>query len=129
MLYGLRELGNVEIRASFNTKQERLHAKSYIFTRKTNFDTAYIGSSNLSRSALTKGLEWNLRVTTIENPHIINKTKATFDSYWNSDDLRNLIQKKRFVDLKNLSGTSAMSAMVSRQIVNTLHVLNVRHIK
>lgn len=90
MLYGLRELGNVEIRASFNTKQERLHAKSYIFTRKTNFDTAYIGSSNLSRSALTKGLEWNLRVTTIENPHIINKTKATFDSYWNSDDFEKL---------------------------------------
>lgn len=90
MLYGLRELGNVEIRASFNTKQERLHAKSYIFTRKTNFDTAYIGSSNLSSSALTKGLEWNMRVTTIENPHIINKTKATFDSYWSSDDFEKL---------------------------------------
>lgn len=86
MLFNLCNLGNVEIRASFNTKQERLHAKSYIFTRKSNFDTAYIGSSNLSRSALTRGLEWNMRVTTIENPHIINKTKATFDSYWNSDD-------------------------------------------
>jgi HKD family nuclease len=86
MLYSLSEMGNVEIRASFNTKQERLHAKAYIFSRKSNFDTAYIGSSNISRSALTKGLEWNMRVTTIENPHIINKTKATFDSYWNSDD-------------------------------------------
>lgn len=90
MLFNLCNLGNVEIRASFNTKQERLHAKSYIFTRKSNFDTAYIGSSNLSRSALTKGLEWNMRVTTIENPHIINKTKATFDSYWNSDDFEKL---------------------------------------
>lgn len=27
-----------------------------------------------------------MRVTFVENPHIINKTKATFDSYWNSDD-------------------------------------------
>ncbi len=86
LLYNLRELGNVEIRASFNTKQERLHAKAYIFSRHSSFDTAYIGSSNISRSALTKGLEWNMRVTSIENNHIINKTKATFDNYWNSED-------------------------------------------
>ena len=90
MLYKLREMGHVEIRASFNTRQERLHAKAYIFTRKSSFDTAYIGSSNMSRSALTKGLEWNMRVTSVENPHIINKTKATFDSYWNSDDFEPL---------------------------------------
>lgn len=86
MLYELKQLGNVEIKASYNTKHERLHAKAYIFGRNNNFDTAYIGSSNLSRSALTKGLEWNLRITSIENPHIINKTRASFDNYWNSDD-------------------------------------------
>ena len=85
-LFELSQLGNVTIRASFNTKQERLHAKAYIFNRRNGFNTAYIGSSNLSRTALTKGLEWNMRVTSIENPHIINKTKATFDNYWNSDD-------------------------------------------
>ena len=85
-LHELAQLGHVEIRASFNTKQERLHAKAYIFSRHSNFDTAYIGSSNISRSALTKGLEWNMRVTSVENPHIINKTKATFNNYWNSED-------------------------------------------
>jgi superfamily II DNA or RNA helicase len=85
-LHKLSELGNVQIRASFNTQQERLHAKAYIFNRRNGYDTAYIGSSNLSRSALTKGLEWNMRVTSIENPHIINKTKATFENYWNSDE-------------------------------------------
>ena len=85
-LYELAQLGDVSIRASFNTQQERLHAKAYIFNRLNGFNTAYIGSSNLSRSALTKGLEWNMRVTSVENPHIINKTKATFDNYWNSDD-------------------------------------------
>ena len=85
-LYELAQMGDVTIRASFNTQQERLHAKAYIFNRYNGFNTAYIGSSNLSRSALTKGLEWNMRVTSVENPHIINKTKATFDNYWNSDD-------------------------------------------
>lgn len=85
-LYGLKEFGNVQIRASYNNKQERLHAKAYIFSRNNGFDTAYIGSSNMSRSALTKGLEWNMRVTSVENGHILNKTKATFETYWNSDD-------------------------------------------
>ncbi len=85
-LYELAQMGDVTIRASFNTQQERLHAKAYIFNRYNGFNTAYIGSSNISRSALTKGLEWNMRVTSVENPHIINKTKATFDNYWNSDD-------------------------------------------
>lgn len=85
-LYKLKESGDVQIKASYNTHQERLHAKAYIFYRNNGFDTAYIGSSNMSRSALTKGLEWNIRVTNTENTHILNKTKATFDNYWNSDD-------------------------------------------
>lgn len=84
-LIELKELGDVKIKASYNTNDERLHAKAYIFKRENGFDTAYIGSSNISRSALTKGLEWNLRVTNIENPHIIRSTQATFDSYWNSE--------------------------------------------
>ena len=82
MLLDLKELGDVEIKASYNRKDERLHAKAYIFKRENGFDTAYIGSSNISRSALTKGLEWNLRVTNVENSHIIRSTQATFDSYW-----------------------------------------------
>ncbi|WP_171832161.1 MULTISPECIES: DUF3427 domain-containing protein [unclassified Oceanispirochaeta] len=82
----LSELPNTKIRISYNTSHERLHAKSYIFERNNGLDTAYIGSSNISRSALTKGLEWNLRVTSQENPHIIEKAKATFEHYWNSTD-------------------------------------------
>jgi HKD family nuclease len=79
----LSEFSNVEIKISFNTNQERLHAKSYLFMRNSGFHTAYIGSSNLSRSALTNGLEWNLKVTQQEIPHIISKCKNTFDTYWN----------------------------------------------
>jgi len=82
----LSRLPRTEIRVSYQTKLERLHAKSYIFERNSGFDTAYIGSSNLSLSALTKGLEWNIRVTAQENPHIIEKAKATFDHYWNSPE-------------------------------------------
>jgi len=82
----LASLPNCEVRLSYNTGQERLHAKTYIFRRRTGFDTAYIGSSNISRSALTNGLEWNLKVTSQEIPHIIEKFNSTFETYWNSPE-------------------------------------------
>lgn len=85
----LSELPNTEIRISYHTEIERLHAKSYIFERNTGLSTAYIGSSNLSKSAQTDGLEWNIRVTNIENPHIIKTALATFDRYWNSQNFEN----------------------------------------
>ncbi len=80
----LAQLPNTEIRISYNAQIERLHAKSYIFERHSGFSTAYIGSSNLSKSAQTDGLEWNIRVTNVENPHIIKTALATFNLYWNS---------------------------------------------
>ena len=86
----------VEIRVSYNCDLDRLHAKSYIFVRESGMNTAYIGSSNISRSALTKGLEWNMRITNQENPHIIQKALATFDTYWNSDNFEDY-DYERFV--------------------------------
>ncbi|AJH16176.1 DUF3427 domain-containing protein [Myroides profundi] len=82
----LSKLPNTEIKISYNIGNERLHAKAYMFYRNTGFHTAYIGSSNFSRSALTDGLEWNVKVTTKEIPQIINKFKKTFESYWNSEE-------------------------------------------
>ena len=89
----LQNLPNTEVKISYLTDIQRLHAKAYIFERNSGADTAYIGSSNLSHAAFTKGLEWNLRVTAKENPHILNKAKATFRHYWNSPDFENLTER------------------------------------
>jgi superfamily II DNA or RNA helicase len=78
----LSSLENTEVKVSYNTGNERLHAKAYLFQRNTGFHTGYIGSSNFSRSALTDGLEWNLKVTTKEVSHIIDKFRKTFETYW-----------------------------------------------
>ncbi|WP_076538060.1 DUF3427 domain-containing protein [Shewanella sp. UCD-KL21] len=82
----LASLPNTEVKLSYNTNRERLHAKSYLFMRNTGFHTGYIGSSNLSHSALTSGLEWNLKITFQEIPHIIEKSLSTFETYWESAD-------------------------------------------
>ena len=82
----LSRFPNIKLRISYNTHHERLHAKSYLFRRNSGFHTAYIGSSNLSKSALTHGLEWNLKVTSLEIPHIIEKCAHTFETYWHAED-------------------------------------------
>ncbi|WP_407332307.1 DUF3427 domain-containing protein [Enterovibrio sp. 27052020O] len=82
----LASLPNTQVKLSYNTDRERLHAKSYLFLRDTEYHTGYIGSSNLSHSALTNGLEWNLKITSKEIPHIIKKSLSTFETYWASNE-------------------------------------------
>ena len=109
----------VEIKVSYNCDLDRLHAKSYIFVRESGMNTAYIGSSNMSRSALTKGLEWNMRITNQENPHIIQKALATFDTYWNSDNFEDY-DYARFVAA--ISERNEVKRSVGR-ILQKYHVL------
>lgn len=108
----LSKLPNTEIRISYNTQIERLHAKSYIFERNSGFSTAYIGSSNLSKSAQTDGLEWNIRVTNIENPHIIKTALATFNLYWNSHNFEDFNEggvEKLYNELKKEKQPTGLS--------------------
>jgi superfamily II DNA or RNA helicase len=90
----LSSLKNTEVKVSYNTGNERLHAKAYLFQRNTGFHTGYIGSSNFSRSALTDGLEWNLKITTKEVGHIIDKFKKTFEAYWQNSEFESFDKNK-----------------------------------
>ncbi len=84
-LDALRDLG-ADIRVSYDMSTTRLHAKAWLFHRRSGFSTAYIGSSNLTYSAQISGLEWNVRVSGARNPDVIDKVAAVFESYWNSGD-------------------------------------------
>lgn len=115
----LSKLDNTQVKISYNTGNERLHAKAYLFKRNTGFHTGYIGSSNFSRSALTDGLEWNLKVTTKEVGHIIDKFQKTFDSYWESDDFElfnDELHKERLVGALNVGRTGRGSPSTRRPI-------------
>ena len=75
-----------KVRVSYETAQTRLHAKSWLFERDSGFHTTYVGSSNLTHSALLDGLEWNVRATAVDNPAIVARVAATFEQYWNEPE-------------------------------------------
>lgn len=78
----VREFG-AEVKVQYDALRTRLHAKAWLFRRDSGFDTAYVGSSNLSRSALLEGVEWNVRLSKVANASLMQKFQATFDTYWN----------------------------------------------
>jgi superfamily II DNA or RNA helicase/HKD family nuclease len=73
---------DAEVKVNYEIRSTRLHAKAWLFRRDTGFDTAYVGSSNLSKSALLDGLEWNVRLSSVATPRVLDKFEATFDAYW-----------------------------------------------
>ena len=77
----LVEMG-AEIKVSYDTASTRLHAKAWLFHRESGFSTAYVGSSNLSHSALVVGQEWNVRLSEVQTPAVLSKFRASFESYW-----------------------------------------------
>ncbi|MEZ5065907.1 MAG: DUF3427 domain-containing protein [bacterium] len=84
-LDALAELG-AEVKVSYDTGRTRLHAKSWMFHRNSGLTTAYIGSSNLSASALLDGLEWNVRLSVVDNAPILRRFKAAFEQYWSEPE-------------------------------------------
>ncbi len=75
-----------EVRVQYDAARTRLHAKAWLFERNSGFNTAYVGSSNLTTSAMLEGVEWNVRLSTTATPALMQKFRATFDTYWNSSE-------------------------------------------
>lgn len=57
------------------------HPKAWIF-RRGERALAYVGSSNMSRAALTDGVEWNLRVDRASEPARVEAIRDAFDALW-----------------------------------------------
>ena len=73
-----KELGDkVELRF-YNDKDRSFHPKSYIFHHE-NLSEIYIGSSNISRSALTSGIEWNYRFNNSQDSQNFKLFYETFE--------------------------------------------------
>jgi HKD family nuclease len=80
----LHRLG-AEIRVAFDARTTKLHAKAWLLERESGLATAFVGSSNLSHTALFDGLEWNVRLSSMDAAHVIDRVRMTFESHWASE--------------------------------------------
>ena len=78
----LARLPGCEGRVSRDGRRTRLHAKAWLFQRKTGFGSAYVGSANLSGAALTGGLEWTVKLTQRAQEALFARAVAHFETLW-----------------------------------------------
>lgn len=74
-----------QVRVAFDARTTKLHAKAWLLERSSGLTTAFVGSSNLSHTALFDGLEWNVRLSQVDAPHVIDRVRMTFESHWASE--------------------------------------------
>ncbi|MFM2152754.1 MAG: hypothetical protein RL199_1189, partial [Pseudomonadota bacterium] len=77
---------NVAVRVSYDGRRTRLHAKAWLFRRRSGFHTAWVGSANLSGAALSSGLEWTMKASVVDLPHVVEKFEGTFETLWNEGE-------------------------------------------
>lgn len=70
------------MRVSLDGRRTRLHAKAWLFQRKSGFGSAYVGSANLSGAALTGGLEWTVKLTQRAQEALFARAVAHFETLW-----------------------------------------------
>jgi len=72
----------------FESAGKSFHMKAYLFVKSAGGSPvagrAFVGSSNISCSALTHGLEWNLRVDMDENPSRFTELREKFEQLYSS---------------------------------------------
>jgi HKD family nuclease len=62
----------------YNVPNKPFHPKAYIFEYENSGDI-FIGSSNISKSALTSGIEWNYRLSKEAKMEDFNYYKSAFE--------------------------------------------------
>lgn len=84
-LYLLKsEFGDkIDLRFYYTKDEQSFHPKAYFFHKQFGSDV-FVGSSNISRSALTSGVEWNYRLNSNQNQKDFDEFYKTFENLFNN---------------------------------------------
>lgn len=75
----------IDLRFYYTKDEQSFHPKAYFFHKKFGSDV-FVGSSNISRSALTGGggVEWNYRLNSNQNQKDFDEFYKTFENLFNN---------------------------------------------
>ena len=77
---------SVEVRvvetAALASRSRSFHPKAWIVRGEGGDDVAFVGSSNVSRAALTDGVEWNLRLERARDAAGFARITTAFEALW-----------------------------------------------
>lgn len=104
----LARLPGCEVRVSLDGRRTRLHAKAWLFQRRTGFGSAYVGSANLSGAALTGGLEWTVKLTQRAQEALFARAIAHFEALWADSEFQRY-------DPDNLEHRQALASALGRE--------------
>ncbi len=104
----LARLPGCEVRVSLDGRRTRLHAKAWLFRRRTGFGSAYVGSANLSGAALTGGLEWTVKLTQRAQEALFARAIAHFEALWADSEFQSY-------DPDNADHRQALAAALGRE--------------
>lgn len=77
----LRDFKNIEVRLLDKQLDGGLHAKGYLFIQDEWIEV-YIGSSNLTASALKENIEWNVKLTKKINEPFVQDILRDYNQLW-----------------------------------------------
>ncbi|MEY4566822.1 MAG: hypothetical protein RLY14_1792 [Planctomycetota bacterium] len=73
--------GDIQLRV-FEAREKSFHPKAYLFHYPDGTGIAFVGSSNLTRTALHSGIEWNYRVVKTSDQLGFHAVQMAFDDLW-----------------------------------------------
>ncbi len=104
----LASLPGVEVRISLDGRRNRLHAKAWLFHRQTGFGSAFVGSANLSESALIGGIEWTVKFSQARDADMYQAASANFETLWHDGEFQSY-------DPTDASQRSALTSALEEQ--------------
>lgn len=93
-----REFKNKLSLRFYKEEKRSFHAKAYIFhygnlSAEDTYTEIFIGSSNLSKSALTNAIEWNYRFSSCQDPISVESFQNSFNNLY-TDDFSKIIDEE-----------------------------------